>query len=181
MADHALSTSRRGLLAAPLVLPALHASAAKAGPPGAAPAPHAGRAAAPGALAAHAERIGALIRESDRLDAAVTIEGVRGNLAHPLCLRWQTVADGIVEAVPAALAIEPRTIADVVVQLVLALDQVHEAENDTEALDPLERVATALRRAIVLLAPVSGADLCGMEAGYFDHGLRVALAGSAPA
>jgi hypothetical protein len=181
MADRALSTSRRGLLAAPLVLPALHASAATAGPPGAAPAAHAGAAAAPGALAAHAARIGALIREANRVDTAITVQGVRGNLGHPLCLRWQSLADDIMEAVPAVLAIEPRTIADVVVQLVLALDQVHEAENDTEALDPLYWVAAVLRRAILALAPMSGADLRDMEAGYFDHELRVALDGSVPA
>lgn len=55
MADRALSTSRRGLLAAPLVFPAFHASAATAGPPGAAPAAHAGPAAAavPAVAAGH--------------------------------------------------------------------------------------------------------------------------------
>jgi hypothetical protein len=181
MADRALSTSRRALLAAPLVLPALHASAATAGPPGAAPAVHTGPAAAPGALAAHAARIGALIRESNHVDSAITVQGVRGDLQHPLCLRWSAITDDIVRAVPAALDVAPRTIGDVVVQLVLALDQVHEAENDTEALDPLERVAEVLRRAILLLAPVSGTDLRDMQAGYFDHELRVALDGSAPA
>lgn len=171
MADRAHSTSRRTLLAAPVLMPiAASAGIVPITPAAADPIP---LPAVPGAcfhLGRQAERI---IREHqavDRQDYAKAGEGWEGH-----CRRLRELSAEVEALQDSILRTRAATALDVLAKLLVANVAIGRAKNDESDRESCEQAEDAVRDCVIAVAELTGASLIELGADWTDDLLRVRL------
>lgn len=171
MADRAHSTSRRTLLAAPVLMPvAASAGIVPITPAAADPIP---LPAVPGAcfhLGRQAERI---IREYQNLDLEDFRRAAEGREGHACRLR--ELHDEVEALQDRILRTRASTALDVLAKLLVANVAIGRAKEDETDRESCEQAEDAVRDCVIAMADLTGASLIELGADWTDHLLCVRL------